>query len=37
VHIAHDEESIAEIEREKRLIGGLASEPLTAKPDDDTP
>lgn len=32
-----EEELIAEIEREKRLIGGLDSEPLAAKPDDDTP
>lgn len=32
-----EEELIAKIEREKRLIGGLDTEPLSAKPDDDTP
>lgn len=30
-------ELIAEIEREKRLIGGLDNEPLSAEPDDNTP
>lgn len=30
-------EFIAEIEREKRLIGGLDNAPLSAKPDDTTP
>lgn len=30
-------ELIAEIEREKRLIGGLDNEPLAAQPDDTTP
>lgn len=32
-----EKELIAKIEREKRLIGGLNSESLSAEPDDTTP
>lgn len=35
--LPNEEELIAGIERAKRLIGGLNSEPLPAEPDDSTP